>query len=957
MKNTIFDKLTPKLKKIVNKKGFIVPTKTQSSVYNHIVNKKNLLLIAPTGSGKTEAVLFPIFDYFIRNKKKSSGINILYITPLRALNRDIFRRIIELGNEKEIGFKVDVRHGDTSQYQRRKQLLEPPDMLIITPETLQSILPAKKFKEHLKTIEWVIVDEIHELIDSKRGAQLSIGLERLTELVGKEFTRIGLSATIGSPQIVAKFLVGNREVEIVNLEFEKQYTFKIEYPKVSDNDIKISKTLKCKVEMAARLRRLIELIEKHNSTLIFVNTRQEAEILASLMTKIKPNFAFGVHHGSLSKNVRIEAEKKFKNKEIKALISTSSMELGIDIGDIDLVIQFRSPKQVTRLIQRVGRAGHNVGRVSKGVLITTNVDDICESWVIVKKAINHELEEIKLHENAMDVLAHQIVGILRDKGSTTAKEIYSIIKRAYNFRNLTIEQFRALLEFLENQYVIRAENNFNLIKQKKGIFSYYFNALSMIPDTRNFKIINSATNKIIGTLDEKYVAISGKVGALFIIRGKSWKILSVDSEEEKIVVGEKFKESSEIPRWLGEQIPVPYSIASEVGKLRKDIKSILSNGGELFEIFEDSLIDTNSISEIRALFKKQISQKAEIGTDEIIAIETYQNYAIIHACFGLKENETLARVIGALLEARFHVNIGLRVDPYRIIFIFPFNLDNPNVIKDAIMETKPEHINSILEITLKNTNLYRYKFYQIARKFNVIEKKVSFNSLNMKKLVKIFHKTPLYDETMRDLGIEKLNVAITKEIFQKIHDGRIKFEKIIRTKSRGPSPFGLVGLEWLIPKDFILTESSKRVILNTIKKRLLNTQVKLFCMYCKKWESIKTIDLLPQKPECPKCNSRFLAVLHFSNTELKRAINLQRRNQKLSKEEKKLIFTAQKSANLVLNYGKKGIIVLAARGVGPTTTVRILEKNYDSKNEEDLFLDILEAERRFERTRQFWDSK
>ncbi|MHA1298528.1 MAG: DEAD/DEAH box helicase [Candidatus Helarchaeota archaeon] len=957
MNNTIFDRLTPQLREIIKKKGFLTPTKTQTSVYDKILNRKNILLVAPTGSGKTEAVIFPIFDYFLRNKRKSSGINILYITPLRALNRDIFRRIIELGNEKEIGIKVDIRHGDTTQYQRRKQLFNPPNMLIVTPETLQSILPAKKFKEHLKSIEWVIVDEIHELIDSKRGTQLSVGLERLLELTGKEFTRIGLSATIGSPQIVANFLVGNREVEIVNLEFEKEYNFKIEYPKIIESDQILAQNLNCRPEMAARLRRLVELIESHKSTLVFVNTRQEAEILASLMTKFNPNFAFGVHHGSLSKTVRIEAENKFKKNSLKALIATSSMELGIDIGDIDLVIQFRSPKQVTRLIQRVGRAGHKVGEISNGIIITTNVDDICESWIIVKKALNHELEKIKIHENALDVLGHQIIGILRDKGSTSAKEIYKIIKRSYAFRNLKYEKFIEVLEFLKSQYVIREEDDFKLIKQKQGIFKYYFNSLSMIPDTRNFKIIDSATQKIIGTLDERFVAVSGKVGSLFIIRGKSWKILSVDDEDEKIIVGEKYKESSEIPRWLGEQIPVPFTIANEVGKLRANIISAIINQEDSKEIFQDSIIDSNSILEIKTLIKKQISQKADIGTDKVLLIESFENYAIIHACFGLKENETLARVIGALLETRFRVNIGLRVDPYRIILIFPFNLDNPDIIEEAIFDTLPEHIESIIDVTLKNTNLFRYKFYQIARKFNVIEKKVSFNSLNMKSLVRIFHKTPLYEETMRDLGLEKLNLTKTIEIFQKIHDGQIKFKKLIRNKAQGPTPMGLVGLEWLIPRDFILTNSSKHLILETIKKRLLNTQVKLFCMYCKKWESIKTIELLPNKPECPKCNSRFLAVLHYANTNLKKAINLQRRNQKLSKEEKKIIQTAQKSASLVLNYGKQAIIVLAARGVGPTTTIRILQKNYDFKDDELLFLDILEAERRFERTRQFWDSK
>lgn len=957
MNFTIFDQFIPILRDIIKKHGFLIPTMPQISVFDYIMNRKNLLLVAPTGSGKTEAVIFPIFDYFLRNRQKSLGINILYITPLRALNRDIFKRLIELGNEDGIRIKINVRHGDTSQSERRKQLKSPPNMLIVTPETLQAILPAKKFKEHLKTIEWVIIDEIHELVDSKRGTQLSVALERLKELTKKEFTRIGLSATIGSPQKVAKFLVGDRDVEIINLESEKRYEFKIEYPKIIESDDKLAKDLACRVEMAARIRRLAELIEDHKSTLIFVNTRYEAEILASLMTKFKPDFAFGVHHGSLSKLVRIEAENKFKNNELKALIATSSMELGIDIGDIDLVIQFRSPKQVTRLIQRVGRAGHKIDIISRGILITTSVDDICESWIIVKKGLNYELEDIQIHENALDVLAHQIIGILLDKSNSTYQEIFSIIKRSYTFRNLSEITFKEVLSFLKSQNAIFEENNFKFIKQNKGTRIYYNNSLSMIPDTRNFKIIDSTSNKMIGTLDEQFVVVSCKVGSLFIIHGKSWKILSIDDENDKITVGEMYKESSEIPRWLGEQIPVPFSVANEVGKLRRESEIILKNQGQIDNLFKDSLIDINSISEFQNLYQKQISENAEIGTDETIVIECFKNYTIIHACCGLKANETLARIIGVLLEARFRINIGLRVDPYRIILIFPFEFDKPNIIEEVILETKPEDIKSILEITLKNTNLFLYKFFQIARKFNVIEKKVSFKSINMKNLVKIFHKTPLYEETMRDLGIEKIDLAIAEDIFQKIQDGKITLKSIIRKKIQGPTPLGLLGLDWLIPKDFILTTSSKGLILETVKKRLLNTQVKLFCMYCKNWERINTISTLPEKPECPKCNSRFLAILHYNNNELKRVINLQKRNQNLSKEEIKIIRTAEKSANLVLNYGKKAIIVLAARGVGPTTTTRILQKNFESKSEEELFLEIIEAERQFERTRQFWNSK
>jgi len=413
-----FSLLHKKIRERLREFGLVEATEPQRKTIPHILNGKNVLLISPTGSGKTEAALLPVFSLYLNEKEKKAvkPISILYITPLRALNRDIFRRVINLA--ESLGIRVEIRHGDTTPSVRRRQSLHPPDMLITTPETLQAILPGARLREWLKNVRWVIVDEIHELVTEKRGVQLAIALERLKELTKRELQRIGLSATIGSPEVVGRFLVGNgRHVEIVRVPIVKEFELKVLCPSPQAEDVKISKKIFSTPETAARIRVLVELLKMSQSVLTFVNTREIAEILASRLHLYDPSLSVDVHHGSLGRDIRIEVERLFKDGKLKCIICTSSMELGIDIGTVDLVVQYMSPRQVTRLVQRVGRSGHRVGRVSRGVIIALDdMDDILESAVIAFKTVREELEPIIIHEKAFDVLCHQIAGIILDKG-------------------------------------------------------------------------------------------------------------------------------------------------------------------------------------------------------------------------------------------------------------------------------------------------------------------------------------------------------------------------------------------------------------------------------------------------------------------------------------------------------------------------------------------------------------
>ncbi|MFW9846469.1 MAG: DEAD/DEAH box helicase, partial [Candidatus Thorarchaeota archaeon] len=411
-----FSQLSKDINDFLTSQGMVSPTPIQEKAIPAVMSTDgNMLLLAPTGSGKTEAALLPLLHRLqqLKNQRELFGFYILYITPLRALNRDVFKRIESLC--EHLGLTVAVRHGDTTQYARRKQVITPPNLLITTPETLQAILPGKRLRYHLKTVFAVVVDEIHELADSKRGVQLSLGLERLEYLVGSKVQRVGLSATVGNSGEVAKLLAGStRKVETIWAGYDsRRMDLRVEMPTPNQEHRKLARKLIYPPHSAARLDRIVDLIRSHDSTIVFTNTRSFAETLGAKMLAMKPPYEFDVHHGSLSKDVRILAEERLKGGTSKAIIATSSLELGIDIGQADLVIQYSSPREVSRALQRTGRAGHGMGRTAEGVIIATaNLDDITESGVILRRALVNKVERAEIPMNAWDILCHQISGIL-----------------------------------------------------------------------------------------------------------------------------------------------------------------------------------------------------------------------------------------------------------------------------------------------------------------------------------------------------------------------------------------------------------------------------------------------------------------------------------------------------------------------------------------------------------------
>ena len=557
--------------------GLEEPSDIQRIAIPPILQGKNVLVIAPTGTGKTLASILPIFNMFLerRSEGETKGISILYVTPLRALNRDIVRRLAEIG--KELDIKVQVRHGDTPTSTRAMQARSPPELLVTTPETLQAILPGRRMREHLKGVRWVVVDEIHELATDERGVQLSLGLERLEHLAGRSFQRVGLSATVGEEEKVGRFLVGtDREVTVAKSEELRLFEVQVQYVPPSSDDAKDSDKFGLPSTTIARAKQIAKTISERQSTLVFTNTREQAEAVGSQLHALTPNLPVRVHHGSLSRELREEVEKGFQDGSVKGVICTSSLELGIDIGSVDFIVQYMSPRMSTRLIQRIGRSGHTLRGTAKGAVIGTWADDLLEAAVIGANSKAGRIERTGVHDMALDVLSHQIVGIALDLKRVKLADIYEIVHKSYPFRAMTGEQLHEFIEFLDSIRVMRLTDGVVSARFPRS-FHYYYENLSVIPDVKRFNVFDFFRKRRIGTLDQDFVARKCKSGTVFIIHGQTWKIINVNEEKLTVEVEPTAPTLDAIPSWEGEIIPVSFETAQEVGRLRSEIASRLED--------------------------------------------------------------------------------------------------------------------------------------------------------------------------------------------------------------------------------------------------------------------------------------------------------------------------------------------------------------------------------------------
>jgi len=908
--------LDQRLQDLLAERGIREPTEPQSKAIPAILGGSHVLLVAPTGIGKTEAAMLPVLHRLAEGKR--AGIRCVYVTPLRALNRDLLRRLKEFG--ERVGLVVAVRHGDTPTSERAAQTRSPPDILITTPETLQILFTGRILRQHVANVKFVIVDEIHELAEDERGAQLSVALERLAQIAG-EFQRIGLSATVGSVGEISNFLGGTgRAVEVLTVSAVKDMRISVESPGENSKDKSLADRLQTDLKHLACMRRCRELVDEHRSTLFFVNTRDSAEALGIRYHVWDESFRIGVHHGSLSRDIRIQMEDDFKAEKLKALVCTSSLELGIDVGSADFTIQFDSPRQVTRLIQRVGRSGHRIGEVSLGTIVTTNPVETAESLVIARRAMVEELEKFTIRQNPFSVLANQLIAMTLTEGRVEKERAFLTIRRAYPFRNLLRKDFDLVLALLAELHMLW--NDDLAFRRKQSGMRYFFENLSMIPDERTYRIRDITTRGTIGQLDESFVATFGEPYATFVARGRTWRVVEI-SEDEVLV--EQVHELGATPSWVGEEIPVPYEVAQEVGAMRRMMALEMYPG------------DADSKSELAAWAKSQGSHP--MPTDKLITVEQGDGVIVVNCCFGSKVNETLSRLVGGLLTARFGESLGIQTEVYAIVLETPRAMKASDVVR-ILKGTDPSGLGQLMRLLIRNSSYLKWQFVHVAKKFGAVAKGADYKQLNLSKLVDVFERSPMFDEAVAKTLWESMDIDKTEQVLRRIQDGTIE----VRAGSLSPIGLKAIGTR----KELMQPQRADKAVLNALKERLLKEDVVMVCMNCRTHKR-SSVTNLPNKITCAKCGGVLLAAIQpYAKSELE-LLKKGPSNEQQRKDLKRIY----KNANLVMAHGKKAVTALVGRGVGPDTAARILARY--SPEEEEFLRDILEAEVTYARTKRFWD--
>ncbi len=911
-----------------------------------------MLIIAPTGSGKTEAALLPLIDKMIQDENRQ-GISLLYITPLRALNRDLLKRL-QIWSVK-LGFTVEVRHGDTPAADRRRMAGKPPDLLITTPETLQAVLPGRRMRQHLRHVKAVVVDEVHELAGDRRGVQLTVGLERLREARRERFQRVGLSATVGNPEEIARFLGGSEPVRIVQIPLSKDTRYKVEYPAPGEEDQELARRLYTAPEAAARLALVSDLVDAHDSTLIFVNSRVNAEMLGSKFNMMDQKIM--VHHGSLPKEERVRAEEAFKAHQIKGLVCTSTLELGIDIGSVDLVVQYMSPRQVNSLVQRVGRSGHSLTRTSHGVLVAVSTEDLLESIGVIELAKEGRLEPTIIHHKALDVLAHQIAGLLMDsEGSVPLDQIKRVLRRASPYSRLEDVELDKVVEFMRKIGYLKRDDQ--TIYRTSRTRIYYYENLSMIPDERRYPVIDLTSQQSVGILGEEFMLTMAHVGLNFIVKGRVWQMKQI-TDDGKVYVLPVNDPTAAIPGWDGQILPVPGHLAVRVGEYRKQINrqfdehKTRANVAEKFSRTWPA--DPYGVRRVVEEIDTHRATGAPVPTNDLVLVEGFDRYIIVHSHFGDVLNFTLGEVIEELFRRQGLVRMWWW-DSYRILFEMTADtadLDLEDLFLKQVFGVEEPVLGGACHGVLHRHFPWELQMKQIAERFGALNRGRLMYGGAMKELQVRFRLTPIYDETIREAQVERADFEGVKKIFKQIKERDLEL-RFFRSKDK-PTPLAYhilyrhVDIPELIAPENVAADNMARLRIS-IEGRAID----LLCFDCANLETEASIGDLSESPTCRNCGSKLLAPVFWSSSYVTRVLQKKRARQSLDENEQKALTKARRSADLVIAYGRRAVIAQSVYGIGPQTASRVLSKMHESDDE--FYKDLLEAKLHFITTRPYWNN-
>ena len=820
-----------------------------------ILEGRNVLVSSPTGTGKTLAAFLGIISQLFslaRRGELEDRIYAVYVSPLRALNNDIYRNlevplreIYELAAEKGVEaqeIRHAVRTGDTPASARQRQLRRPPHILITTPETLAIVLAAPKFKELLRGVKWVIVDEIHSLVENKRGVHLSLSLERLEEMVDEPLVRIGLSATINPLEEVAKFLVGYengapRDCLIVDARYAKPIDLRVMCP--VDDLIHTPSA-----EVSQRMYEVLaELVRSHRTTLVFTNTRSGTERVVFHLKKILQEEveevdgeAVAAHHGSLSRHVRHDVEERLKRGELKAIVSSTSLELGIDIGYIDLVVQIGSPKSVTRALQRVGRAGHRLHDVSKGRFLVVDRDDAVEVAVMMREALSGHLDRARIPENALDVLAQHVVGMALEK-KWDAREAYNLVRRAYPYRNLSWEDFEAVLKYLSGGYSkLETYKVYGKIwyDPEEGAFGrrgkygrvIYATNIGTIPDEVAVKVYNAENNRYIGNLEEEFVERLSP-GDRFVLAGRVYEF--VRAKGLRVYVRPAFDQKPTVPSWFSEMLPLSYDLAVEIAKFRAELAEEIASGrsGEeiVREIARACFTDFNTAEAVYEYVKEQLLFLRSLGvekfpSDRVILVETYLGengnaYRVFHTLIGRRANDALSRALAYVVGKEVRRNLGVVVADNGFALVFPRGVKP----RGLLSELDPDTLRDTLREALANTELLRRRFRHVAsrglmilRNYKGHEIRVSRQQASAEILLKAVQELedfPLLKETYREIMEDFMDVDAAEVVLRALRNGEAVEVELPPLEVPSPFAHGIV-LQGL--SDVVLMEDRRAML-------------------------------------------------------------------------------------------------------------------------------------------------
>ncbi|MEO8005775.1 MAG: DEAD/DEAH box helicase, partial [Betaproteobacteria bacterium] len=658
------------------RRTYAAPTEPQIQAWPAIASGKNALIAAPTGSGKTLAAFLATIDALVRlgvRGELRDETQVVYVSPLKALSNDIQKNLDEplVAIRKEliatglpdVDIRTVVRTGDTPQADRDRMRRKPPHILVTTPESLYILMTSESGRKMLANVRTVIVDEIHAMAPNKRGVHLALTLERLQHLTGGQLTRVGLSATQKPIDEIARFLVGGGQsgglfdsaaCTIVDTGHVRRRDLAIEVPG-SPLEAVMSTEVWTQV-----YDRLAELIREHRSTLVFVNTRRLAERAARALSERLGEDQVTSHHGSMAREKRLDAEQRLKGGQLKALIATASLELGIDIGHVDLVCQISTPRRIAALLQRVGRSGHAVGGLPKGRLFPVSRDDLVECAAMLDAVRREELDRIAIPDKPLDVLAQQIAAEVAC-GEWDEEALYDLMRRAWPYRNLTREEYGEVLQMLAEGFSTRRGRRRAMIhrdavnrklRARDGLRLTAITSGGTIPDTADYSVVMSPEEIMVGTVNEDF-AIESLAGDVFQLGNTSYRILRV--EAGRVRVEDAHGTPPSIPFWLGEAPARSDEVSFAVSRLRADIDARLSDSRATLDYLVDEIgIAMDAATQIVDYLASARTVLGLLPTQKKLVFERFFDESggtqlVIHSPYGNRIN----RAWGLALRKRF----------------------------------------------------------------------------------------------------------------------------------------------------------------------------------------------------------------------------------------------------------------------------------------------------------------